>query len=237
MSVGAKSVPYRGSLTVMQVADGMNAAIDNAQRLAVDARLLLGSERWPTAASLAALSIEESGKVAILRRFLTEPPESVQVLWKEYRTHAKKNLNWILPDLVAKGARRLEELRPIVDGSSDHPQVLDAVKQIGFYTDCFVEGRWSTPSAVVDEALAKSLVATAEVLVPRAPVSVRELELWIEHLGPVWNMHVEWMKQGLVNWYAAMQREGLAPAGTNQMGSFIRDGLTERQASRTEADP
>lgn len=224
--------PYRGTLTVAAIAEGMNIATANATRLARDARLLLESERWPTAASVAALSIEESGKVVILRRFLLAKKEAIPLLWKEYRSHTKKNLNWILPDLVAQGARSLEDFRPIVDGESDHPQVLDTLKQLGFYTDCIGEAHWSVPSDVVDEALARSLVSTAELLAPDRKISVRELELWIKHLGPVWKKNNEWMKEALADWFAEMQAEGLAPAGPNKMRAFVKHGLTITQSEQ-----
>lgn len=224
--------PYRGSLTVEQIAAGMNAATANAKRLAQDARLLLDNQRWPTAASVAALSIEESGKVVILRRFLMTTADQIKAHWKEYRSHTKKNINWILPDLVAKGARRLEDFRPIVDSASDHPEVLDATKQLGFYTDCLGNAHWSLPVNVIDERLAQSLVTAAEVLSPEREVSVRELQLWSEHLGPVWNKNPDWMKQALINWYSAMQAEGLAPAGPNKMLAFVKEGLTISQAKQ-----
>ena len=51
---------YRGRLTPAQVADGMNAAIRNALRLADDAHALFDLERHPTAVSIAVLSIEDS---------------------------------------------------------------------------------------------------------------------------------------------------------------------------------
>jgi len=222
--------PYRGPLTVEQIADGMNAATANAKRLAQDARLLLDNQRWPTAASVAALAIEEAGKVVILRRFLTSTADDIKARWREYRSHTKKNTNWILPDLVAKGARRLEDFTPIADAASDHPEVLDATKQLGFYTDCLGNAHWSLPADVIDEKLARSLVSAAEVLSPERTVSVRELQLWAEHLGPVWNKNPEWMKQALINWYAAMQAEGLAPAGPNKMLAFVKEGLTISQA-------
>ena len=224
--------PYRGPLTLVQIADGMNSATANAARLANDARLLLENGRWPTAASVAALSIEESGKVVILRRFLLASKEEVGTLWKEYRSHTKKNLNWIVPDLVAKGARSIEDFRPIADKTSDHPQVLDALKQLGFYTDCLGEAHWSLPTDVVDEALARSLVATAQLLAPERKIPVRELELWVKHLGPVWKKNNEWMKKALANWYADMQAEGLAPAGANKMDAFVKHGLTITQAEQ-----
>ena len=226
MSAADLLSPYRGALTIAQVAAGMNAATNNARRLAHDGRLLLDNKRWPTAASVAALSIEESGKVVILRRFLTAKTDEIKGLWKEYRSHTKKNINWIIPELAAKGARRLDDFKPIVDSASDHPEVLDATKQIGFYTDCLGNAHWSLPSEVVDEVLAKSLVAAAEVLSPERHISVRELELWVEYLGPVWNKNPDWMKQALVNWYGAMQAEGLAPAGPNKMQAFVKEGLS-----------
>jgi len=71
--------PYRGPLDVAQIAAGMNLATSNAARLAKDARLLLENERWPSAASIAALSIEESGKVVVLRRFLNATDEEVNL--------------------------------------------------------------------------------------------------------------------------------------------------------------
>lgn len=232
MSAADLLAPYRGQLTTEQVAAGMNAATANARRLAQDARLLLANERWPTAASVAVLSIEESGKIVILRRFLTASNDEIKGLWKEYRSHTKKNINWILPELIAKGARRLDDFKPIVDAAADHPEVLDATKQIGFYTDCLAVARWSLPEDVIDEALAKSLVTAAEVLSPERNVTVRELELWVQHLGPVWNKNPDWMKQGLVNWYGAMQAEGLAPAGPNKMQAFVNEGLTMDQAKQ-----
>ena len=59
--------PYRGRLTPAQLADGMNAAVENGRRLLRDADLMLANERWATALQLAVLAIEEFGKVGILR--------------------------------------------------------------------------------------------------------------------------------------------------------------------------
>jgi AbiV family abortive infection protein len=59
---------YRGQLSASQVAEGMNAATRNARRLADDAKIMVDAERYPTAAALAALSIEERGKLAIFAR-------------------------------------------------------------------------------------------------------------------------------------------------------------------------
>lgn len=59
----SKLPQFKGELSAAQIASGMNAARRNARRLADDARLLLDAERFSSAASIAVLSIEESGKV------------------------------------------------------------------------------------------------------------------------------------------------------------------------------
>ena len=122
---------YKGKLTPQQIADGMNAALENAKRLVEDAKTLLNAGRFPTAASLAILSIEESGKLPILRSLaLARNDGEIKETWKEYRSHTKKNAMWLLPQLVAQGARKLDDMRQLFDESSEHPYFikhLDAI--------------------------------------------------------------------------------------------------------------
>jgi AbiV family abortive infection protein len=217
---------YQGKLTPAQIAQGMNAAAANAQRLAADAAALLEARRFPTAASLAILSIEEAGKCSILRSLaLARTNVELSEVWKEYRSHTRKNAAWLLPQLVASGARTLDDLRPLFEEDSDHPYVLDQIKQLGFYTDCLGQAHWSTPDAVIDGALAQMLVKIASLFARKSNHTEKEVRLWIEHVGPVWKKDPAWMKQALVNWYAAMQKNGLAPEGANQMEQFIFEGL------------
>jgi AbiV family abortive infection protein len=214
---------YRGPLTAAQIAEGMNTALDNAQRLATDAETLLKAGAFPSAASLAALAIEEAGKVTILRELAVARSEAERnESWRDYRSHTRKNIGWIAPELIAGGAEKLEDFRPIVDEKSDHPQVLDQIKQLGFYTDCLGKAHWSKPVEVVDEKLARALVAVCRIKAKESRHSEKEVELWIKHVGPVWKKDMAWMKQALVNWYAAMQAEGLAAAGPNVMEEFVR---------------
>jgi AbiV family abortive infection protein len=171
----------------VKVAEGINAANRNAQRLATDARILLDAKRYPTAAVLAALSIEEGGKSSILRGLaLAKSPEKLRAEWRRYRDHCSKNGAWILPQLVAQGARQLYELRDVVERDAEHTALLDSVKQIAIYIDCYGNAHWSEPSTVIDEYLAESLVKIAEALCRDETVATREIELWVEHLGPVW---------------------------------------------------
>jgi hypothetical protein len=69
------------------------------------------------------------------------------------------------------------------------------------------------------------LVQIAHLFTRDREYTLREVELWLEHVGPVWKKNPTWMKQAVVNWYAAMQAAGLAAEGPNEMEQFIRHGL------------
>jgi AbiV family abortive infection protein len=219
---------YRGRLTPEAAAAGMNAATSNALRLAEEAEMLLNAEHFPSAASLAALSIEESGKVSILRALvLARDNKELEDAWREYRTHTKKNVMWLLPSLVAGGARKLDDFAPLYAEESDHPHLLDQVKQLGFYTDCLGKCHWAKPAEVANPELAKSLVRAAKVLARHHEVTVREVKLWIEHIAPHWKTTKERMELALVQWNHAMVREGLM----NNAGieKFITEGIHNQQ--------
>ena len=168
----------------------MNAARSNAGRLAADARFMLDAKRIPTAVALAALSIEESGKVSILRAIaIADSAEAIKKGWQQYRDHRSKNGCWILPELVANGARKLDDLSEIVNRDGEHTALLNSLKQIGLYTDCYGDAHWSVPGKIFeakDTTFADILVKTAEVMARGEEVTVREVELWVEHLKPVW---------------------------------------------------
>ncbi len=86
----------------------MNAARANAKRLVEDARRLLDKGCHASAAALAILAIEEAGKVSILRALsVARDDQDMKETWRDYRSHAKKNMAWILPQLAAQGARDL----------------------------------------------------------------------------------------------------------------------------------
>jgi AbiV family abortive infection protein len=225
-----KRNPYKGRLTPSQVAEGINSAEDNSKRLYADAVLLLEHGRVATAASLAALAIEEAGKTSILRGLvLARDDKEVAEAWRDYRSHAKKNPMWILVDLVSQGARKLDDFARVFDPYSDHPHQLDRLKQLGFYTDCLGQAEWVTPSGAIDRSLAEKLDAVAGLMSKSRSggrnVTAREIELWVKHIGPVWRRDKAWMEKALENWYGEMQDSGLMPPGQNEMSQFIRDGV------------
>lgn len=217
---------YKGKLDPGQIAEGMNAALDNATRLADAASLLLENGDCALAASLSALSIEESGKLTVLRSLaVARNKTEVVECWREYRSHIKKNVMWPFLDLFAMGARRLDDFAPLFEKDGEHPYLLDQVKQIGFYTNCLGNAHWSVPEANIDRELAKMLVDTARILAKHRKVTQVEIDLWIKHVGPVWKGPKELMEHALVQWYKEMQDQSLAEKGPNAMEEFILCGM------------
>lgn len=226
---------FKGKLTAEQIAAGINAATGNAKRLARDAQLLFDLESYPSAAALAILSIEEAGKNAILRGMaVARTPAALQAEWQAYRSHTKKNPMWIFLDLVQQGARKLHDFAAIFDPNSDHPQVADQLKQVSIYTDCLGKAHWSIPEEVITKELALSLVTSANILSKGREVTAEEIELWINHMGPVWGGPVAWMDNALIKWGKAMQEKGMAVQGGLDMERFVR-GATAQDS--VEADP
>jgi AbiV family abortive infection protein len=213
---------FNGRLTPAKIADGMNAAERNAKRLAQDARLLLDAHRYATATAVAILAIEEAGKSAVLRGMsVAKTDDEVKKAWKDFRSHTRKNVLWILSDMVQRGARKLDDFGPMFNPESDHPYVLDQIKQLGFYVDCVGKGKWAEPCNVINDALAKSFVETAELFASEKSVTHAHMELWVKHMGPVQGGSLAWMKKAFENYYAELQERGLEAAGDNLASQLI----------------
>jgi AbiV family abortive infection protein len=234
-----KLAQYAGTLTLEQIAEGMNLAMRNARSLYEDAKTLFDAERYPTALSLAILSIEEAGKAPILRRMTTETSsDQVKALWREYRSHTKKNVAWTLLQHVNwGGATKLEDLHPIYDETSDHPFLLDQLKQLGFYTDCLGRAHWAVPADVIEKELVEHLLMVARVHSGVTEVTTRELQLWQQHVGDTRHYaYLRVAKKALAKWYEAMQAEGMYPEGPNEMTAFVEQGIQLTPSRPKKAD-
>jgi len=223
--VSKKLDQYKGALLPVEATAGINAAIANANRLAQDAQILLEKDRFATAASLAALSIEESGKTAILRGLaLARNGDDLKTSWREYRSHTRKNVMWVFTDLIARGASKLDDFAELYREDAEHPFILDQLKQLGFYTDCLGQCHWSQPDEVISKGLAQGLLRNAKLLAGKREVCVRELELWVQFLKPVWKGQKEHMEHALVQWHEAVHRENIVPE--SNMEQFINEGIS-----------
>lgn len=213
---------YKGRLNAEEIALGMNACMANAKRLFDAAKIMFRYEDYALAASLAILSIEESGKTSILRALsVAKDNKDIIECWKDYRSHVKKNVLWVFHDLVVRGARKLDDFKLLFDENAEHPYILDQIKQISFYTDCLGNAHWSMPWKVIDKNLASLLIEISSSFIKERDVTETEVTLWIKHLRPVWKKQKELMELGLVNWFKEMQEKGLISAGKNDMEKFI----------------
>lgn len=220
---------YAGTLTLDLIADGINRARANAKRLCEDAKLLFDAERYPSALSLAILSIEESGKQSILRSMVSDiRNEHTKTLWREYRSHTKKNFKWTATQhVVPSKPTKLSDFADVFDDKSDHPQVLDQLKQLSLYTDCLGAGKWSSPEEAIDKELAQGILNIARIhAAGDKEITPRELQLWQTIVGDLNSFRSqEDANAALIRWYAAMQVEGLIDAGPNMMERFVKHGL------------
>lgn len=200
----------------------MRLALHNAARLAEDADSLLRVGRVPSAIALAILSIEESGKVSILRQMaIAEEEKEWLQQWKAYRSHRDKNISWIVGELVLKGARNLDEFRPLVDPESAHPDILDQLKQLCTYTDCFTNAKWSSPQEVEVGALPPYLVKMAQILGRPKEVTTKEIELWRRHMLPVKGAPMDVQKRAVSDWFNDMKLHGLSEASPEEVKNFL----------------
>ena len=218
-----KFTQHRGPISLAMIAEGMNVARTNAKRLFDDASALHEVRRTHSAAALAILSIEESGKISILRQMvLCENEDEWRQSWKNYRSHTSKNVAWIVGELAAKGAKTLDELRPIVDADSDHPNVLDNLKQLCLYTDCVNNSKWTSPDAMEMKELAPYLLLMAKAFIKGSDVTEKELQLWRFHVLPAKHGSFEESKRAVANWWADMRANGLSSATEEEIEAFLR---------------
>jgi len=213
---------YRGPLTPEHAAEGIALARKNAARLISDAELLLEAHRHASASALAILAIEELGKVQIIKTIVLQTDETgLKQHWKEYRSHRAKNVMWILPKLAAEGARNLMQVRPAADVEGDHTWMLDTIKQLSFYTDCFGQkGRWSDPSDAVEPTFAHAIISTAKMLSRDSITTTRELELWVTIVGPHYDKPT--MVHALLSFQKQLFEEGLTTTTAEEMEAFVR---------------
>lgn len=183
---------WKNTLTASEIADGMNFAQQNASRLLRDAEKLFELESYPTACSIAVLAIEEAGKISILRELaVARDGNDVKDAWKAYRTHTQKNVMYVFPYLVANGYTKLSDFRGIYSDKIDFPALLDALKQVGLYTDCLGQKHWSVPSQVIDKEAVNDILIIARILCKHQTYTEKEIELWIKHIKPVWKSSMQ----------------------------------------------
>ncbi|MCP1319351.1 AbiV family abortive infection protein [Halomonas sp. 707B3] len=217
---------YKGRLSASQVASGINAAQKNARRLYEDAQLLFDNDRYPTGLALAILSIEESGKASILRSLsLAKDGKELKDGWKKFRSHKDKNAHWIAVDLMLEGARSLKGLSKVADPNSNHPELLDQLKQVALYTDCLGSAHWSFPEDVVSKELAAGIIRIADIFSRKKKCTEDHVSLWIKHMLPVKSESQSVQYNALLNWFKEMHNKGYIDEGGVGFEEFLNFNL------------
>ena len=109
----------------------------------------------------------------------------------------------------------------MVDPDSDYPDILDQMKQLCTYTDCFTKAKWSSPAEVDVEGLAPYLVKMAQVLGRPKEVAAEEIDLWRKHLLPVKSASMNAQKQAVAAWFHEMKLLGLSEASPEEVETFL----------------
>lgn len=212
---------YKGALSPAHAAEGIRLARANAARLIADAELLLENDRHATAGAIAILAIEELGKVQAIKTIALFPDGAqLKQAWRDYRSHRAKNVQWILPKLAAEGARTMMQLRAAADSGADHTAMLDVVKQLCLYTDCYGNAaRWSDPASAVEPDFSRAILATAKILNREQITTARELELWASIVGPHYDKPT--MTDALFRFQEQAFAEGLTTTTREAMEAFV----------------
>lgn len=157
---------HRGRLSEEQLLEGARCVSRNAEELLADAKLLFENGRHARAASLAILALEETfkGQMLFLYPLVRDDPEGRKQFWRAWRDHkVKSSTSATAPFLLGQidEERRVE----LTEATS---RWADALKQRGFYADCYEEAhggvgalRWALPSSAVREDDAREAIELA----------------------------------------------------------------------------
>lgn len=183
---------YRGRLTPEDASKGAEAAITQAWQLANDARHLLFAGSYATSFALAALSIEELGKVQALREIAkAETEKELKRAWRNYSDHSAKSRLWMMAKFLLEGSSDSSKVRLNASNLSqnynenlpDH-NVLNIAKQIGFYSECVGDiPKWLTPNESIEKIDAEQFIQIAEFFLTfwgsvESPI---QIEIFIRH--------------------------------------------------------
>ncbi len=84
---------YEGSITLTQIADGIEQVVANVEALLSEVTLLRAHRRFARAYSLAVTALEEAGKVVVVHAMSELPAGHCQawkLAWAEFRSHRQK---------------------------------------------------------------------------------------------------------------------------------------------------
>jgi hypothetical protein len=157
-----------GALCEASVEAGIEGLRANAERHLRDAKLLFAAERYPSAAMLAAMALDEMARIPILLDLAAAKGASkIKRLWAAFH-EGKVGFPWVVFH---------RDDAPIAEDELN--STLDLVKRLGRSVDCLKSGNWTDPASLINRSLAEALLGTAERICGH-PLSGPAVRLWIE---------------------------------------------------------
>lgn len=176
--------------TVEQIAAAINATRRNGRALVEESRILFAAGRYARAGALAILSIEEAGKINVLRCVaVARSAEERENFAKDLTSHREKNSHWIIGALRQNAPFPMLVLSALEGKDGGHSKYLDKLKQATLYTDIIKDGSCREPKDVMNGALAEELINCAEELLPDVVTAPQELELLRNHFSQCENFY------------------------------------------------
>jgi AbiV family abortive infection protein len=175
-SNGASPDLFTGALSPADAIAGVRLLQANAMRLVEDAKILLQAERYPSAAMVAVMALDEMSRIFHpLTIAAISGPGRLAEGWKAFRSN-RRDFPWSA--FHREGDRH--DMRPMTD--AELGQMLSLIRRLGRETDCVGPGRWIDPEGLISRDLAAAVVGTAELFC-RNRTGARSMELWIEATG------------------------------------------------------
>jgi len=178
---------YKGHLSIPQIAEGIQKALENARRLFEDAAVLASSGRLARSMALLIATMEETGKVSVLASMGRIPKDNQKLwadAWESFRKHQHKS-TWSFVGTYPDEARACPALLAIAAGQQlTLAEVCERLRQYGLYVDFHAsEKRWLSPQEVSSEDVdrwrdrAEIALARAEGCAELGLFSERAIEL------------------------------------------------------------
>jgi len=199
--------PYFGILTPKDAATAIQAARLNALDLLSSAKLLHDQKHFNHSTALCVLALEEAGKVQILMSILTGvtgTDQSCESLWRAYRRHTAKTERFNFAIEIRAGVHfpeMEEEKLTEIGASGPTPEDLDAIKQLGLYSDCFK----SPEGVAVHLPCNLDCSERSRVLLGEATVVITSLRDYTPDELEVWARHAAEARAKGISFRAAMK--------------------------------
>jgi AbiV family abortive infection protein len=193
--------PFTGPLSVTSAIKGAQLLQENAARLTEDAKLLLQAKRYPSAAMMAVMALNELSRIfhpLILASLRT--PKQLVAGWKQFRSN-RHDFAWSIFQ------RRIDWLVAGAMSDQEVNDMLSFISALGSGAEYIAPGLWIDPNELITAELAASIVGTAELFCKKT-VKPRSMEIWMETVGSLpRNATIE---VALKKYQAMLESEGLA---------------------------